>query len=134
MSSCLMHCAGRELYNYLNITNKTDRWENIIAEYPYYYDTIKILYLKVLKKGIYETCFDCPEECDSIKYDISHSSTKLSTQNELFKSMQIENFVYFTVYYESLQYKVIDQIEKMNVFDLISNIGGNLGLFIGISF
>jgi len=123
---CLMHCAGRELYNYLNITNKTDRWENIIAEYPYYYDTIKILYLKVLKKGIYETCFDCPEECDSIQYDVSHSITKLSIQNE--------NIVSFTVYYENLQYTVIDQIAQMNVFDLISNIGGNLGLFIGISF
>jgi hypothetical protein len=29
---------------------------------------------------------------------------------------------------------MIDQIGKMNGFDLISNIGGNLGLFIGISF
>ncbi len=29
---------------------------------------------------------------------------------------------------------IIDQIAQMTVFDLISNIGGNLGLFIGISF
>ena len=87
-----------------------------------------------VKKGIYETCFDCPEECDSIQYEITHSFTKFLTQNEIFKNQQIENFVYFTVYYESLQYTVIDQIAQMNVFDLISNIGGNLGLFIGISF
>jgi len=72
---------------------------------------------------------DCPEECDSIQYDISHSLTKLSTQK-----FQIDNYIFFSVYYESLQYTVIDQIEKMNIFDLISNIGGNLGLFIGISF
>jgi len=133
-TDCLYYCAGKLLLNEFNITNKIDRWENIVSEYPQYYETMQQVYLGLLKKGMYETCFDCPEECDSIKYDISHSSTKLSTQNELFKSMQIENFVYFTVYYESLQYKVIDQIEKMNVFDLISNIGGNLGLFIGISF
>ena len=82
-----------------------------------------------VKKGIYETCFDCPEECDSIQYDISHSFTKLSTQNEIDK-----NSISFAVFYENPQYTVIDQIAQMNVFDLISNIGGNLGLFIGISF
>jgi hypothetical protein len=39
-----------------------------------------------------------------------------------------------TFFYESLSYTVIDQIPKMNMLDLISNIGGNLGLFIGVSF
>ncbi len=29
---------------------------------------------------------------------------------------------------------MIDQIPKMNSFDFISNLGGNFGLFIGISF
>jgi hypothetical protein len=48
--------------------------------------------------------------------------------------VQIENYVFFNVYYGNLQYTVIDQIAQMNGFDLISNIGGNLGLFIGISF
>ncbi len=74
----------------------------------------------------------CPEECDSIQYDISHSFTKYS--EVITKNVQIEDYVFFTVFYESLQYTVIDQIEKMDIFDLISNIGGNLGLFIGISF
>jgi hypothetical protein len=133
-TDCLNYCAGRELYNYLNITNKIDRWESIVAEYPKYGETMQMVYLDMLKKGIYETCSNCPEECDSIKYETLHSITKFSTQYELFKMLQIENFVYFTVYYESLQYTVIDQIAQMNVFDLISNIGGNLGLFIGISF
>ena len=40
----------------------------------------------------------------------------------------------FSIYYESLEYTLINQKSKMDVFDLISNIGGNLGLFIGISF
>jgi hypothetical protein len=128
-TDCLYHCAGQKLFNYLNITNKIDRWENILAKYPQYSETLQLIYLDVLKKGIYESCLDCPEECDSIQYDISHSFTKYLTQNETF-----ENFVSFAAYYESLQYTVIDQKEKMNEFDLISNIGGNLGLFIGISF
>jgi len=128
-TDCLYYCAGQKMYNYLNMTNKIDRWENILAEYPQYYETLQLIYLDILKKGSYESCLDCPEECDSIQYDISHSFTKFSAQNET-----SENFVFFTVYYESLQYTVIDQIAQMNEFDLISNIGGNLGLFIGISF
>jgi len=133
-TDCLNYCAGRELYNYLNMTNKIDRWENILAEYPQYYETLQLIYSDTLNKGMYDFCLDCPEECDSIQYDISHSFTKLSTQNKVFKNLQIENFVSFAVFYESLQYTIIDQMAQMNVFDLISNIGGNLGLFIGISF
>ena len=126
-TDCLNYCAGRELYNYLNMTNKIERWENIIAKYPEYSETLQLIYLDILNKGMYDVCLDCPEECDSIQYDISHSFTKLSTQNA-------KNFVSFAVYYENLQYTTIDQIAQMNVFDLISSIGGNLGLFIGISF
>jgi hypothetical protein len=133
-TDCLNYCAGRELYSYLNMTNKIDRWENILAEYPQYYETLQLIYSDTLNKGMYDFCLDCPEECDSIQYDISHSFTKLSTQNKVFKNLQIENYVSFAVFYESLQYTVIDQMAQMNVFDLISNIGGNLGLFIGISF
>ena len=133
-ADCLYYCAGKLLLNQFNITNKIDRCDNILSEYPQYDETMRMVYLDMLKKGIYASCLDCPEECDSIQYDTSHSFTKFSTQYKLFKMLQIENFVYFTVYYESLQYTVIDQIAQMNVFDLISNIGGNLGLFIGISF
>jgi hypothetical protein len=128
-SDCLYYCIGKLFFSQLNMTNKIDRIENILVEYSQYYETMQKVYLDILKKGIYETCFDCPEECDSIQYDISHSLTKLSTQK-----FQIDNYIFFSVYYENLQYTVIDQIEKMDIFDLISNIGGNLGLFIGISF
>ena len=38
------------------------------------------------------------------------------------------------IYYESLKYTKISQIPKALPFDLISNIGGILGLFVGLSF
>ncbi len=38
------------------------------------------------------------------------------------------------IYYESLKYISIRQIPKTKPFDLISNIGGIFGLFIGVSF
>ena len=46
----------------------------------------------------------------------------------------LENLVYFNAFYADLEYTYINQLPKMDFFDLISNIGGNLGLFIGISF
>ena len=38
------------------------------------------------------------------------------------------------IYYESLKYTSIVQEPKMKEFDLVSNIGGTLGLFAGVSF
>ena len=38
------------------------------------------------------------------------------------------------IYYDELKYTQIDEIIKTQLFDLISNIGGNVGLFIGASF
>ena len=37
-------------------------------------------------------------------------------------------------HFKNLEYTSIEQLAKMSLSDLISNIGGNLGLFIGISF
>ena len=38
------------------------------------------------------------------------------------------------IYFDSQGYKYVSESPKMEFIDLISNIGGNLGLFIGISF
>ncbi len=38
------------------------------------------------------------------------------------------------IFYEDLKYTLITQKPKIELFGLISNIGGTLGLFIGFSF
>ena len=38
------------------------------------------------------------------------------------------------IFYNDLTYTLISQQPKMQLFDLISNIGGLLGLFLGVSF
>jgi hypothetical protein len=45
-----------------------------------------------------------------------------------------ENITGFNVYYADSTYTTITELAKQEFLDLISNIGGNLGLFIGISF
>ncbi|CAF0973970.1 unnamed protein product [Brachionus calyciflorus] len=44
-----------------------------------------------------------------------------------------ENSLQVKIYYAQLKYETIDETKQMDLVDLISNIGGILGLFIGIS-
>ena len=110
----------------MNITNKIDHWLNInIQSLNVSQAEFINIYLKIYQNGL--DCYsECSEECDSIKYETSHTFTKSSSK--------IDNLVAFNIFYPSLDYTVIDQIPKMDLFDFISNLGGNFGLFIGISF
>jgi hypothetical protein len=127
-TDCFNYCMGRELYKSMNISNKIDHFTNVFAKSGSNISTLIQTYLRLLKKGITSICGnDCPLECDSIEYETSLSFNKFLTNNS-------DNIVNFNLFYSSLDYTMIDQIGKMNGFDLISNIGGNLGLFIGISF
>ena len=74
------------------------------------------------------------KKCDSIKYDLSYSFTKPLVSIESLLNISLNDIIYINVYYESLDYTNINQVAKMDEWDLISNIGGNLGLFIGFSF
>ena len=67
---------------------------------------------------------DCIEECDSVKYTTIPTGTEPIESNMTVFDFTLTDF-------SSLE---ISQIPKMSVFNLISSIGGALGLFIGIRF
>ena len=85
----------------------------------------------------------CPLECSSVKYDLTVSTLSYPSVNtynfykdklgnesyEEVKSKSIE----LNVYYSELGYTLITQTTKTSVIDLLSSIGGTLGLYIGIS-
>jgi len=89
----------------------------------------------------------CPFECDSMSLKISPTSfdypqngsvnserdSNLSRSFNSYSEIK-KNYIEFIVYYSSLQYTTISESPKTQLSDLISNIGGTLGLFIGISF
>jgi len=95
---------------------------------------------------------DCPQECDSMYYEITTSMSKFPSKSiylnllknnkfiKLFKSNNFsheqlnESYLAFRVYFENLEYTEIRQEIKTTIIDLISNIGGLLGLFLGMSF
>ena len=97
-------------------------------------------------KDISQDCMDqCPLECESVSYDLTLSSSDYPSQfmYDQYKSMfpQITSYDLFkksavslNVYYSMLAYTQLTEIKKTEVIDLFSNIGGTLGLYIGISF
>jgi hypothetical protein len=125
---CFNYCFGREVTK--NKTNESST-ESIV-----HYETLSDLDLdsENVDSLINKCKLECPLECDSIKYDLAFSSTKFS--NDFIRSLNISltDIVYVNVYYECLAYTEINELVKTDVWDLIANIGGNLGLFIGFTF
>lgn len=66
---------------------------------------------------------ECPKECTVIRYDTVVSSYELPGR---LQTIQIA--------YRDLSFIEISQTPKMNGYSLISEIGGALGLFVGITF
>jgi len=127
---------GRELNKNFNISNKIDHWLKLYKKYSF--DKFWQFYSRFIRGDINNVCRPlCPMECDSIKYEMSNSFTK--TSDDEFQSLfelnaSMSNVIWANIYYENLEYTSISQVAHMDLLDLISNIGSNLSLFIGISF
>jgi hypothetical protein len=90
----------------------------------------------------------CPLECDSMTFRISNYIEQFPVSgrisNESKNAYELEKYTTYEqvnkhliqlhVYYNDLRYIQISQEPKTETFTFISNIGGILGLFIGISF
>ncbi len=98
----------------------------------------------------FEVCPNyCPLECDSFTYDISlkvqpvlgsgnfSSYNETESLNEFSEFISFENFsknfYSVSVFYDDLKYTLISQQPKTEIFGLLSNMGGILGLFLGLS-
>jgi hypothetical protein len=146
---CFDYYLGREMNKHLNITNKIENSMTVLSKNFHASE----LLIKVMEQNINTNySIECPLECDSVRYDESISFSKLILerhinflkQNNLLRFINpkyglltendSKNFAIINVFYKNLEYTRISQLPKIDFFDLISNIGGNLGLFIGISF
>jgi hypothetical protein len=65
----------------------------------------------------------CPLECDSFTYE-----------TPIYTELDYDNQYSLIIYFEDFKYSLISQQPKIELFSLISNLGGILGLFIGFSF
>jgi hypothetical protein len=75
----------------------------------------------------------CPIECDSINYKIEQNSFQIPT-NYALNQLDLNKYVNILINYQNNQYTLISQSPKMQLFDLISSVGGLISLFLGFSF
>lgn len=99
----------------------------------------------------------CPLECDSQHFRLTVSSSLFPTKayaSQLANSTRVVDasrlaaknlselsydelkhyFLGVNVYYADMQYVTISEVEKTSFIDLVSGVGGTLGLFLGMSF
>lgn len=94
-------------------------------------------------------CQSCPLECDSVSYKSSPQTLDFVPTDEdklkYQRTLEANNYQYkpvnfinlkgmsINIFYDEIMYTEITESPKMTVSDLISSIGGCLGLFLGIS-
>jgi hypothetical protein len=102
--------------------------------------------------AINDDCYDlCPIECETSEYMVSISISKYPPtthyMNLLKKNKKIinlnpeiteheltwESVLKFNIFYETLSYTIITESSAINLFSLVSNLGGTIGLFLGMS-
>ena len=93
----------------------------------------------------YNDVCDCTPPCSTYEYSVRQSSLSLpSGENlEYFTNMTgtnrsawediTENIVHLQIYFDSMEYTVVRETPAFGLYDLIANIGGLLGLFLGAS-
>ena len=79
------------------------------------------------KKNLKEKCSKyCPLECDSISFEVTPN---------IFTGSNVDNeTIELYVFYRNLRFVTIEERPKTIWKDLIANVGGYFGLFVGISF
>jgi hypothetical protein len=105
-------------------------------------------YLKEFRKKLQDKkCAEyCPLECDSMNYVINSYTEQIALSGNVSEKSKQNNLNFSTyeevkknhfeirIYYNELKYTLISEEPKTEMFNFISNIGGILGLFLGISF
>jgi len=110
------------------------------------YDSIEIF---VKDSSNNEICLStyCPLECNLFSLQIDKDSIEEKATGNIRLNLSLPIYAGFNtyenvtrtffairVYYDELKYTLIKQHPKIELFGLISNIGGTLGLFLGFSF
>ena len=110
-------------------------------------------YERFVQSDIQTECSECPLECNSVELDISLSTSEFPSQKYaeyLIKMDKIKshsnkshylldvnqikrNVLALNIFYSDLEYTLIAESLQNDIVDAIANIGGTIGIFIGIS-
>jgi hypothetical protein len=93
----------------------------------------------------------CPLECNQTIFNTQLTSLRLTSwkyylnliqrylsslfvSTDLNRDIALESFVSLNIYYDSLSYMLTTEAPQIDWISLLGNIGGNLGLLLGVSF
>ena len=86
---------------------------------------------------------DCPMECESITYDVQLSTSEYPTneynnflaknENNKSKLAHKRNQLALNIFYPYNKYTKITEYPKMTLYELFSNVGGSMGIFLGFT-
>ena len=117
-SNCLVQCRNRNFVSRHNCTLKN------------FYSILGYSFCNegVSKSSEFESdCgYECPKECTTTKFNVLLNNPDMGSN--------LNDTVEFHIWYLDLSYTEIKQTAKMSGFSLLNEIGGALGLFVGISF
>ncbi|XP_066929475.1 degenerin deg-1-like [Clytia hemisphaerica] len=107
-------------------------------------------HLKYYQYRLTESSCDCPPSCESSSYETLLTSTRWPSKvkvNSVLQYMQesfnttnfnttdLENDVaYLSIFYDDFLISVEEEVTKYDTFSLISDLGGQAGLYLGASF
>ncbi|XP_069130138.1 acid-sensing ion channel 4-like [Argopecten irradians] len=93
--------------------------------------------------GIVERCRKCPEICTTYKYDwsLSYATFGSNFVNQRLLNASIfpkesylsSNYVDLTLFYNSMSEIVVEDLPVKMLNDIVGNLGGHMGLFLGAS-
>ncbi len=117
-ADCLVQCKNK---NFANNYNCTLRNFYSVSGYGF----CKKAYFGSLEFEL-DCLKQCPKECATLKFDLLLTNTDLSPNST--------DKLLFHIWFLHLNYIEIRQTPKMSGFSLLNEIGGALGLFVGITF
>jgi len=156
--TCFLQCMQRFILSECNCTNS-----NLISLFtnssqcslPKQTTCMSSLFttLKIFKNDFFQkNCLeDCPFECNYNQFDFSSSSYKLLPDvylsyleskpnltsdffsNEINAETARESFISLNIFYETLSYDISSESPQLALITLFANVGGYLGLFLGVS-
>ena len=147
---CFQLCIQQQTINYCGCANVwIPSFDNSSLKYCTATEVdCAITVVKVYGNNFTDQCNSaCPFECYSIDYSVTTHRNLYPTSVEQYgiynqivtggKNISYdsipESFLKVCIYYHSMQYTQTLQIASMQTSDLMSNFGGTLGLFLGLS-
>ena len=135
ISFCQIDKIGRNCTfraNSINVPNNMDNFcPNRNLNFIDNYALIEaMLYNYYFNQKIDRECAKhCPLECKTVKYDVYPAYSKIII-NEL--NTTSDNLLNFYLVYNSISYLNYEESPSISVYNLVSNIGGAIGLLLGI--